>query len=79
MPMMDTTDRRTGNESPRGHRMRFSMRKETTDSGAADTTAESIRIDSRTLFQGQREICIGHAGQTYRLRITRQDKLILTK
>lgn len=31
------------------------------------------------LFQGSQEILIGHNGDTYRLRITRNDKLILTK
>ncbi len=35
--------------------------------------------DSRDLFRGAREVFIEHAGQAYRLRITRQDKLILTK
>jgi len=34
---------------------------------------------SRELFGGRREVCIEHAGQIYRLRITRQNKLILTK
>jgi len=53
------------------------MIKETTASGGSATGA--IRIDSQALFQGQREICIEHAGQAYRLRITRQGKLILTK
>lgn len=37
------------------------------------------RFDSRDLFHGQQEILIEHAGHAYRLRITRQDKLILTK
>lgn len=55
------------------------MRKETIDSGESDATAAPICMDSRSLFQGQREICIQHAGQIYRLRITRQSKLILTK
>jgi hemin uptake protein HemP len=36
-------------------------------------------IDSQELFQGHQEICIKHAEQVYRLRITRQGKLILTK
>jgi hemin uptake protein HemP len=35
--------------------------------------------DSRNLFRGRQEILIEHAGHAYRLRITRQDKLILTK
>jgi hemin uptake protein HemP len=36
------------------------------------------RIDSRDLFIGTREIIIGHGGETYRLRLTAQNKLILT-
>ena len=37
------------------------------------------RIDSRELFVGTREIMIGHGGELYRLRLTAQNKLILTK
>jgi hemin uptake protein HemP len=37
------------------------------------------RIDSRDLFLGTREIIIAHAGDAYRLRLTAQNKLILTK
>jgi hemin uptake protein HemP len=37
------------------------------------------RIDSDTLLQREREIVIVHRGQEYRLRLTRSDKLILTK
>jgi hemin uptake protein HemP len=36
-------------------------------------------LDSRRLFEGAQEIRITHAGQEYRLRQTRNDKLILTK
>ena len=36
-------------------------------------------VDSRALFGGEHEIGIVHAGETYRLRITRQGKLILNK
>lgn len=36
-------------------------------------------IDASRLFQGHREIAIVFRGDTYRLRITRNDKLILTK
>ena len=53
---------------------------------AADTTAgvRSIeladhRIDSRALFVDTREIVISHGDETYRLRLTAQNKLILTK
>ncbi|MFZ3042899.1 MAG: hemin uptake protein HemP [Thiobacillus sp.] len=31
------------------------------------------------LFQGRQEVLIAHQGETYRLRITRNGKLILTK
>jgi hemin uptake protein HemP len=37
------------------------------------------RIDSRDLFVGTREIAIVHGEETYRLRLTAQNKLILTK
>lgn len=41
---------------------------------------EPVRsIDSQTLFDGSKELLIAHKGDAYRLRITRQDKLILTK
>jgi hemin uptake protein HemP len=38
-----------------------------------------IAISSGSLMQGQREIVIRHAGHDYRLRVTANDKLILTK
>jgi hemin uptake protein HemP len=37
------------------------------------------RLESRELFVATREITIGHAGDVYRLRLTSQNKLILTK
>ncbi len=37
------------------------------------------RVDSTALFERAREIVIVHGGQEYRLRITKADKLILTK
>ncbi len=36
-------------------------------------------LKSESLFMNQREIVIRHDGQDYFLRITRQNKLILTK
>ncbi len=42
-------------------------------------TPVPARLDSAQLFAGQREVVILHQGEAYRLRITRQDKLILTK
>lgn len=48
------------------------------------TTGEVGRLDVRTLsssalFQGDHEIGIEHHGALYRLKITRQGKLILNK
>ncbi len=37
------------------------------------------RLDSRDLFAGIREITIAHGDEVYRLRLTAQNKLILTK
>jgi hemin uptake protein HemP len=37
------------------------------------------RLDSRDLFTGNREITIAHGDDIYRLRLTAQNKLILTK
>jgi hemin uptake protein HemP len=61
------------------------------DQGIAGNGADSIpdarrdvamvdhRIDSRDLFVATREVTIAHGGDVYRLRLTAQNKLILTK
>lgn len=36
-------------------------------------------IPAEELFQGATEVIVWHAGIPYRLRVTRNDKLILTK
>jgi hemin uptake protein HemP len=36
-------------------------------------------ISFETLAQGAKEVLIRHAGQTYRLRLTKNGKLILNK
>jgi hemin uptake protein HemP len=41
--------------------------------------AEPPRFDSSTLFQGSRIVVIMHAGETYRLLLTRNNGLILQK
>ena len=43
------------------------------------TQAPQPRLQSKELFGTAREIVIEHAGDEYRLRLTRQGKLILTK
>lgn len=49
-----------------------------TDTARSVSLSEN-RIDSRALFAGTREITIAHGDETYRLRLTAQNKLILTK
>jgi hemin uptake protein HemP len=44
-----------------------------------DRAPSEPRIDSHRLLAGGRELVIDHSGQVYRLRLTRNDKLILTK
>jgi hemin uptake protein HemP len=46
---------------------------------AAGLGAEAPEYDTETLFAGRREIVIHHAGAAYRMKITRQGKLILNK
>jgi hemin uptake protein HemP len=52
-------------------------------SGAAAAARSLVisgnRIDSRELFSAEREIIITHGEEAYRLRLTSQNKLILTK
>jgi len=62
----------------------LTMKDKRDDSGNAKeslpaNTTGKTRYNSYELFAGQQEILIEHAGHAYRLRITRQDKLILTK
>ena len=47
--------------------------------GLAVEPAAVLRVESASLFQRGREVIIVHRGQAYRLRITKSDKLILTK
>lgn len=51
-------------------------------SNSASTSSPSNgthRIESQRLLAGGRELVIDHAGRQYRLRLTRNDKLILTR
>ena len=51
----------------------------TTSPATRSVTVTGNRIDSRDVFSGDREIIIAHGEDTYRLRLTSQNKLILTK
>ncbi|WP_130619523.1 hemin uptake protein HemP [Dyella amyloliquefaciens] len=41
--------------------------------------SETRRVSSQSLLMGERELVIQHQGNEYHLRLTRNDKLILTK
>jgi hemin uptake protein HemP len=49
------------------------------DDGLAIEPTLVRRVESVALFERGREVIILHHGQEYRLRITKLDKLILTK
>ncbi|OOG47485.1 hemin transporter HemP [Rhodanobacter sp. C06] len=46
---------------------------------ATEATSAVRRISSQSLLEGERELVIQHQGSEYHLRLTRNDKLILTK
>ena len=55
-------------------------RPETANSPVAKALPAHTRVvDSRVLLDHTQEIRIAHDGQEYRLRLTRNNKLILTK
>lgn len=41
--------------------------------------ADPAALDSRLLFRGRQEVQIRHDGEVYRLRVTRNGRLILNK
>jgi hemin uptake protein HemP len=55
------------------------VRPDATATPLRSIPVDSHRIDSRDLFVGTRELTIAHGSETYRLRLTAQNKLILTK
>ena len=48
-------------------------------SQAATPDPGARRVSSQLLLAGERELVITHQGSEYHLRLTRNDKLILTK
>lgn len=54
-------------------------RENEADGPALVPGGELPRLSSRTLFRSAREIIIEHDGADYRLRLTTNGKLILTK
>jgi hemin uptake protein HemP len=55
------------------------MSQTLTDRPAEAPAPPPPRVPSSELLRGARELLILHQGETYRLRLTSNDKLILTK
>lgn len=55
------------------------MSKPETDKKSVDKSQSEPVLSTEHLFAGRREITIEHAGERYRLRITRRNKLLLQK
>lgn len=57
------------------------MDEKTTNPSRTRTDAKpaTALLCAATLFKNRREVAIEHNGEVYRLRITRNEKLILTK
>lgn len=63
-----------------GHMQDETLSVRPADPDQARTPADAqAELDSGCLLQGRREVLIRHGGECYRLRHTRNDKLILTK
>jgi len=56
-----------------------SMQTSASHSTGSQDPSETRAIQAHCLFHGNQEILISHNGEHYRLRITRNNKLILTK
>ena len=66
--------------APSGDNIGAAGKQAVSTSDAAKTLImHGNRLDSRDLFSAEREIIIVHGEERYRLRLTSQNKLILTK
>ena len=57
----------------------MSHEKEAAKTGPRSDAPKKKVVESEALFQGRSEIIIRHQGADYRMKITRQGKLILNK
>ncbi len=68
-PAGPAAPRRADSEGPIAARAAVAQRARTTPR----------QVDSHSLLQGRNTLIIAHQGELYRLQLTRQGKLILTK
>jgi hemin uptake protein HemP len=66
-------------EQDKDHDGNSSTGSESSPARTRHVTVTSDALDSRELFAGARELTITHGSDVYRLRLTSQNKLILTK
>lgn len=59
--------------------LRSAEKSEVAEGNGRRLTMLNNRLDSKDLFVGTSEIVIVHGRETYHLRLTAQNKLILTK
>lgn len=55
------------------------MREDDQTPAPAPKPAMPVMLDSTTLLGGAREVLIRHGAEAYRLKLTQNDRLILTK
>jgi len=55
------------------------MDEDDTEEPDADTAGRPLIIQSQQILQGRKEVWIEHGGEMYRLRLTANDKLYLSK
>jgi hemin uptake protein HemP len=61
------------------HRISFASAKSLTTALSEARDAEPLMIDANTIFsEGRREVEVQYKNKRYRLRVTAQDKLLLT-
>ncbi len=65
--------------SPDQDASRRPLKVVTLKTAPAQAATSARRIASQALLEGARELVIEHQGSEYHLRLTRNDKLILTK
>jgi hemin uptake protein HemP len=77
LPVVDTDDTTACNAN--GNHYHLSQMERGPDKQKPRPAEPNRPLQASDLFRGRQEIVIEFRGETYRLRITRNDKLILTK
>ena len=76
---MNGTDRSDPDATAQATRRTVDEPETSTAPHVTDAIPGPATFDTASLFAGRNEVRLLHRGQEYRLRVTRQGKLILTK